>query len=72
MNGTSMDDSALVVFDSLEMFVTADPVAEIDDALEQALDGLRKARSAGDVRMAACFLVWINYRLDERLEFSRE
>jgi hypothetical protein len=63
------DLDALTVYDTLDMLVTGDPVAELDDALAQATAGLCTARRRGDAFTAALFRVWIDRRLDERLEF---
>ena len=56
--------------DSLEMLVTGDPVAEIDAALARAAARLRAARAARDTRTIRRLTVWIDYWLDQRLEFD--
>jgi hypothetical protein len=60
----------IVVPDSLEMLVTGDPVAEIDAALARASARLRAARAACDTRTVMRLTVWIDYWLDQRLEFD--
>ncbi len=52
------------------MLVTGDPVAEIDVALARAATRLRAARAAGDTRTIGHLTVWIDYWLDQRLEFD--
>lgn len=59
-----------VVPDSLKMLVTGDPVAEIDDALARAAVQLRAARAEHDTRAVQRLIAWIDYRLDERLDFD--
>jgi hypothetical protein len=60
----------MVVADSLEMLVTGDPVAEIDAALAQAAARLRAARADRDVLAVQRLTEWIDYRLDQRLDFD--
>jgi hypothetical protein len=60
----------MVVPDSLEMLVTGDPVAEIDDALARAAARLRAARADQDTRAVRRLIAWIDYRLDQRLDFD--
>ncbi len=59
-----------LVFDRLDMPVTGEPTAEIDDALAQAAAQLRAARVAGDSGVAGLFAAWIDARLDARCEIS--
>ena len=56
--------------DSLEMLVTGDPVAEIDAALARAAARLRAARARHDTLAVQRLIAWINYRLDQRLDFD--
>jgi hypothetical protein len=56
--------------DSLEMLVTGDPVAEIDAALARAAAKLRAARARQDTLAVQRLIAWINYRLDQRLDFD--
>jgi hypothetical protein len=55
---------------SLEMLVTTDPVAEIDAALARAAARLRAARARRDTLAIQCLAQWIDYRLDQRLDFE--
>jgi hypothetical protein len=59
----------MIVPDMLEMLVTGDPVAEIDAALARGASRLRAARARRDARCAERLLAWIDYRLDQRLDF---
>jgi len=52
------------------MLVTGDPVAEIDAALARAAARLRAARAAHDTLTIWRLTQWIDYRLDQRLEFD--
>ncbi len=63
-----MDD--IVIGDRLEMLVTCDPVAELDDALAEAGARLRAARASGDIGEVRRLAAWIDRRLDERLLFQ--
>jgi hypothetical protein len=56
--------------DSLEMLVTGDPIAEIDAALARGAARLRAARAKRDALAVWCLTQWINYRLDQRLDFE--
>lgn len=60
----------IVVPNSLEMLVTGDPVAEIDAALARAAARLRAARTQRDTLAIQCLTQWIDYRLDQRLDFE--
>jgi hypothetical protein len=60
----------MVVADTLEMLVTGDPLAEIDAALAGAAARLGAARATGDEVTARRLTAWIDYRLDQRLEFD--
>jgi hypothetical protein len=60
----------IVVFDSLEMLVTGDPVAEIDTALADTAARLRLARAERDTHAVARLTRWIDHRLDQRLDFG--
>src|SRR5512146_1644989 len=60
----------IAVPDSLEMLVTGDPVAEIDAARARAAARLRAARAAHDTRAINRLTGWIDYWLDQRLEFD--
>ena len=62
-----MDD--FVTLDQLEMLVTSDPVAELDDALADTAARLRAAQARGDTRAAQRLAAWIDQRLDERRAF---
>jgi hypothetical protein len=59
------------VFDSLEMLVTCDPVAEIDTALANTTARLRRARAERDTLAVQRLTAWIDHRLDQRLDFGR-
>jgi hypothetical protein len=63
---------AMEILDQLEMLVTSDPAAELDDALSYAATRLRTARISGDAERARCILAWIDHRLDERLAFQHK
>jgi hypothetical protein len=52
------------------MLVTGDPVAEIDAALARAAVRLRGARAVEDTRTISRLSAWIDYWLDQRLEFD--
>jgi hypothetical protein len=56
--------------DSLEMLVTGDPLAEIDAALTRAATRLRAARARADTLTIQRLTAWIDYRLDQRLDFE--
>lgn len=60
----------MIVPDMLEMLVTGDPVAEIDAALARGAMRLRAARARSDARSVEQLLAWIDYRLDQRLDFQ--
>ena len=62
--------SVMIVPDTLEMLVTGDPVAEIDAALARGVTRLRAARAQSDAHSAERLLAWINYLLDQRLDFQ--
>ena len=62
--------SVMIVPDTLEMLVTGDPVAEIDAALARGAVRLRAARARSDARSVEWLLTWIDYRLDQRLDFQ--
>lgn len=55
---------------SLEMLVTGDPVAEIDAALARAAARLRTARADQDTSAVEHLIAWVDYRLDQRLDFD--
>lgn len=61
---------SLLVLDRLGMFVTGDPIAEIDSALAQAAAGLRTARDRGDESSASALAGWIDERLEQRSDFD--
>ena len=60
----------MAVPESLEMLVTGDPVAEIDAALTRAAARLRAAQAARDSRTVNRLVAWIDYWLDQRLQFD--
>jgi hypothetical protein len=60
----------MVVPNSLEMLVTGDPVAEIDAALARAAVRLHAARAQRDTAAVQRLTRWIDYRLDQRLDFE--
>ncbi|HEV2373716.1 MAG TPA: hypothetical protein VGS19_16270 [Streptosporangiaceae bacterium] len=60
----------IAVPDSLEMLVTGDPVAEIDAALTRAATQLRTAHATCDTPTIARLTAWIDYWLDQRLQFD--
>jgi hypothetical protein len=60
----------MMVPDMLEMLVTGDPVAEIDAALARGAIRLRAARARSDAHCVEQLLAWIDYRLDQRLDFQ--
>lgn len=60
----------IVILDRLEMLVTCDPVAELDDALADIADRLRAAQARGDNVAAQRLAARIDQRLDERLAFQ--
>jgi hypothetical protein len=60
----------MIVPDTLEMLVTGDPVAEIDAALARGAMRLRAARARSDAHSVEWLLAWIDYRLDQRLDFQ--
>jgi hypothetical protein len=60
----------LLIPDRLDMLVTGDPIAELDDALGTATSQLRQARRHGDLCRVERLVRWINLRLDERNTFA--
>jgi hypothetical protein len=60
----------MIVPDMLETLVTGDPVAELDAALARGAMLLRAARARSDARSVEQLLAWIDYRLDQRLDFQ--
>jgi hypothetical protein len=60
----------MVVPNSLEMLVSGDPLAEIDAALARAAASLHTARAQRDTAAAQRLIRWIDYRLDQRLDFE--
>lgn len=54
------------VYDPLDMLVTSEPVAELDDALRSMGRQLRQARRRHDRGASARLQQWIDGRLDER------
>jgi hypothetical protein len=58
------------ILDRLEMLVTSDPIAELDDALADIAVRLRAAQARGDAPAAQRLAAWLNQRLDERRSFQ--
>jgi hypothetical protein len=59
----------IVILDQLDMLVTSDPVAELDDAMADTAARLHAAQARGDTQAAQRLAAWIDQRLDERLSF---
>jgi hypothetical protein len=57
------------VYDPLEMLVTSDPVAELDDTLLHLSRRVRHARHSEDGETATRLQRWIDAHLDERSAF---
>ncbi|MPZ26904.1 MAG: hypothetical protein GEV12_10915 [Micromonosporaceae bacterium] len=56
----------LLIGDQLEMLVTSEPVAELDDALAWAVAQRNNARRTGNTLAITRLTAWIDQRLDER------
>ncbi|MHA6797325.1 hypothetical protein ACVGVM_27985 (plasmid) [Pseudonocardia bannensis] len=65
-------ERALLIDDRLDMLVTGEPVAEIDDTLGCLGRQLRDARSRHETEAATRLRRWIDGRLDERNSFRPE
>ena len=65
----SEGNPAAFAYDPLDMLVTSEPVAELDDALTCMSKQLRRARHHHDGDTSTRLQRWIDGRLDERNTF---